>query len=116
VGRTHNGAQIVRIFDAVQDHDELSIRGYLVKFRILGCRTKGHDALMGVVTGEAAERSTFFKSHGNVGVARQVHDFLDAGAACASCDHNAVESAAGFESFDNGMKTYQNSQGDWPLC
>jgi len=106
-------AQVVGIFDTVQDYDQSGVCGYFVELGVFGGCAKGDNALMSVVTGETAESAAFFKAHGNVGGAGEVDDFLYARTAGTSGDHDAVESAAGLECFDNGVKTYQNSQGDW---
>ncbi len=93
---TDDGAQIVWIFDAIENYDEAGIGGYFVEFGILRGGAESDDALVRIAAGETAEGSAFFEAYGDIGGAGEVDDFLDTRTASATGDHDAVESAAGF--------------------
>src|SRR5262249_11046051 len=99
-------------FNAVKKNDQtlLSSPGTLVRcieniFESCGgsSRHNADDSLVILRVRQAIELAAIFKAHGNVVLARQLHDFLDARVLAAASDHDAIEGAVGFEGFLYGM-------------
>src|SRR5580704_12414398 len=99
---THDGAQVVRIFDSVEKNEKA--------LRSFGCKQvfqfergfrggEGGDALMFTRAGEAIQLKTVLKSYGNTFRASQLHDDFHTVAVAAASDHNTVERASGGECF-----------------
>jgi len=111
-GRPNHGAEIVRIFDAVEKNDEsfASVIGALVRGgenaleRSRGAGGGQSDySLMIFRIGETIELAALFKADGNVSRAGELDDFLDARVLAPTRDQDAVERAAGVESFAYGV-------------
>jgi hypothetical protein len=66
-------------------------------------RGQSDYSLMIFRIGETIELATLFKTDGNVSRAGELDNFLDAGVLAAARDQDAVEGAAGVESFAYGV-------------
>ena len=97
-----DGAQIVRIFHAVEHHQHLG-RGDGIEVGVLARRAEGDDALMGRAAGQPVQGGTRLKANGHAGAARQVDDLLQTRTAGALRDHDALQGVAGAQGLGNGM-------------
>ena len=109
----HDGAQVVRIFHAVEHHEHLAI-GHGIQVGVLARRAQGDHALMGRGTRQAVQRRARFEAHGNLGLARQVDDLLQARAAGALRDQDALQRIAGAQGFGDRMNAAQQGHGVRP--
>jgi hypothetical protein len=113
-GRSNDGAEIVRIFDAVEKNNEsfASVTSTLVRcrenaFECGWCARggKSDDTLMIFRIGKAVELAAVFKADRNVARTRELDDFLDPSILSASSNEDAIEGAARVQGFANGMNT-----------
>src|SRR5712692_3970804 len=109
-------AQVVWILDAVEQHNQpflsaavAGIRGRenVVEGGSRAGSSQGHYALMILGIGQAVELAALLKSHGDVSLARQLHDFLHARILPPARDHDAVERAARFQSLAHRVYSRQ---------
>jgi hypothetical protein len=110
VGGTDDGAEIVRIFDAVEHDQEVGGGGDRLQFRILLFGAERNESLVGFRAGETIKGAAVFEADGDMGLAGEVDDLLDAATAEAAGDQDALERPACTESFDNRVKTNENGQ------
>ncbi len=82
MGRSDNRAEVVRIFDAIEHHQQLRAGGGMVQFRVLLSGPDGDDALMRNAFGEAVKRLPRFEADWNSGRPAEIDDFLNF---CAGC-------------------------------
>src|SRR5690348_1702265 len=110
--RANHRAEIMRVFDAVEKHDEplaAMIGAFICRgenaFERGRCPRGGQrdDTLMIFGVGKPIELSAVFKSDRNVAPACELDDLLDACVLAAARDHNPIEWAARFERFANGV-------------
>ena len=94
VGGADDGAEIVRIFHAVE-HDEHLARCDGFEVGVLARGAEGDDALVRGGTGQAVQRGARFEAHRHAGAAREIDDFLQARASGALRDHDALDGVAG---------------------
>ena len=90
MGGTDNGAEIVRVFNAVEDDDEFRGGGDFVKRGVFFFGAEGDDSLMRFDAGETVERAAVFKSDGRARGAGEVDDFLQTLASGAAGDEDAL--------------------------
>jgi hypothetical protein len=112
---TDDGAEIMRVFDAIEHDHEPGIDGGLIEIGILRGGSHGDDSLVDLAAGDALQGTAIFKADGRFGATGEVDDLLYTGTTGTLCDEDAIESPAGFERFNYWMKTNQNSQGQWIL-
>jgi hypothetical protein len=108
----------VRVFHAIEQHDQplLALRVVgaikdIFKGGRLPSRCNSNDALVIARVGEAVELRTVFETHHNAAAAGKLHDFFDTRVLPAFGDHDAIESATGFECFANGVNSRESVQG-----
>jgi hypothetical protein len=112
--RAHNSAQVLRVFDAVEQHQQALLRVFGPRFakevferqREL-CAGQGDDALMLARAGQAVELRALLKPHRDAARAGQLHDFFDALAAQPAGDYDALDGCAGLERFVHGVNSSQ---------
>ncbi len=111
------GAEVVRVFHAIQHHDQRRVRGYVFEFRVLLFRAERDDTLMGFDAREAVHCAAIFEADRSAGVAGEVNDFLHAAAGQSTRYEDAFERALRAECFGYGVKTNENGQArlsrDW---
>ena len=117
-GSADDGAEIVRIFDAIEENNQTQvIFGFICViddvFEGGGCAHGGDrdDALVLAGVGEAIELAAIFKTNGDAARASELHDFFDASVLAALGDDDAVEGAAGFEGFADGVNASEAVHG-----
>ena len=115
---TDDGAEIVRIFDAVEQNDQP-----LATFRMVGAvenvvegggRSRGGDSddpLVVPRVGQTIELPAILETDGDAAFAREFHDAFDAGILTALGDDDAIECASGFEGFADGVNTGETVHG-----
>src|SRR6267154_2075225 len=103
MGRSHDGAQIVRIFHAIQYHQQLRAFQHLVELGITLRGAKSHDALMRGAIRSAIERIARFKAHRHGMLASQIHNLLYPRTACATSNQDPVERSSSAKGFPYGM-------------
>lgn len=91
VGGPDDRAEIVRVFDAIEDDHETGIRGDVIEFGVFRGRSESDNALVGVAAGQAGKSAAVFEPDWNRGSAREIDDFLDARASGAFRDHDSIE-------------------------
>ena len=106
----NNRAQIVRIFHAIQHHDQRGMRGDIFQLRILLFRAQRNDSLVGFHARQTVHRGAIFEANRRAGAARQIDDFLHASAPQSARDEHAFERALRAQSFSYGVKTNENGQ------
>ena len=110
MGGADDRAEIVRIFDAVQDDEEFGRGGDIFEFGVLLFSSERDDSLMRFDAGEAIERATILKADRRAAFAREIDDLLQAMAARSASDEDAIEGALCPQRFDNRVDSNQNSQ------
>ena len=103
VSGPHDRTQIMRIFHAVEQDDQLCIgdAGFIIGISV--GRAQRDHALMRGACGNTIQRFTRFEAYNDVAAAAELHDFLQARAAGAARDQHAIDSAAGGERFSYRM-------------
>ena len=76
VGCADDRAEIVRIFDAVEDNEQFGRGRDIPQVRVLLLATERDNALMRFHPRETVERAAFFKSYGRAGGAGEIDDLL----------------------------------------
>ncbi len=104
-----DGAQVVRIFHAIQYHQQSRPFQNLVEPGIFLRGAERHDALMRGAIRSAVERIAGFEAHRHGTLAGQIHNFLYPRTACAAGDQNAVERSAGAKGFPYRMDPGQDA-------
>ena len=90
-----DGSEVVRIFDAVEDDvQSAGGDGLFQRGEFLG-GSKGDNALVGSTLRRSVERFAGFKADGDLAIAAEFNDFLEAWSACSFDDKDAVKGAAG---------------------
>ncbi len=79
-------------------------------------RAERDHALMRGAPGQLVQGGARFKAGGDGGGAAQVHDLLDALAASALGDYNAIETAPGAQRFQNRMDANQDCHLDFMVA
>jgi hypothetical protein len=111
-GRSNDGSEIVRIFDAVEKNDQsfASVTSALVRRgenafeRGWGARSReSDDALMILRIGKTIELAAVFESDRDVPRTRELDYFLDACVLTAARNQNAIERAARVQGFANSV-------------
>jgi hypothetical protein len=100
-------AEVVGIFDAVEHYVQAASGGGVFDRGETLHRSNGDDSLMSRTAGGAVQMIASFKADGDCAFAAQIDDFLDASAAGALGDQNAIERAAGPQSFAYRMNSSQ---------
>ena len=100
-----DGAKIVRIFHAIQKHQQLRAGKNVVKVRVVAGGAKCNHALMGHTAAGAIQSVARLKSYGYVTIAAKIDDLLEARPACAAGDQHAVDRALRLERFAHRMNT-----------
>src|ERR1035437_963900 len=106
VGRPDDGAQVVRIFDAVEHHQHFAW-GHAVEVGIPPSGAHGHHALVRRGAGQAVERRARLKAHGYRSAPRQIDDFLQPRAAGALRYQQALERVLRPQSLRHRMNAAQ---------
>ena len=101
VGGADDGAQIMRVLNAIQQDDQAETGGSLFQRGGERRASEGHDILM--VGCGAIELGAGFKAQRNIALAAQFDDLLKARTGGAARDENTIERHAGFKGFPNGM-------------
>src|SRR5258708_2897177 len=107
--RSHDRAQVVWIFHAIQYHQQLRPFQYLVELGITLRGAKSHDALMRGAIRSAIERIARFEADRHGMLAGEIHNLLYPWTACAPGDQYPVERSSGAKGFAYGMNTGQNA-------
>jgi len=114
VSRADDGAEIVRVLDAVEDDDEAGAVEDVVEGGALLGRGEGDDALVGEILDQAVEVFAGLEADGHVRLAAEIDDLLEAGPG-STLDHvDAIESLAGAKGFADGVNTCNKSHGASP--
>jgi len=81
--------------------------------RAAACRFLVSGSVFGLfgLTRKAIELAAVLETHGDVLRAGELHDFFDASVLAALGDEDAVESAAGFEGFADGVNAGETIHG-----
>ena len=90
---TDDRAKVVGIFDTVQDNEEFSRGGDIVKFGVLLFSSERNYSLVGFDAGEPIQCATILETDRRTAFARKVDDFLQAMSARAPSDEYAIERA-----------------------
>ena len=116
--RADDGAEVVRVFNAVEQDDETALifGGVGASEDVVesGGSTGGGDGdhtLMIAGVGKAVEIGAIFEADGNLSLAGELDDFFDAGILAALGDDNAVEVTAGLEGFAHGVNASETVHG-----
>ena len=107
VRRADDGAEIVRIFHAIE-HDHELRRGGGVEIGVLAGRAHGNHALMRGTAGQPIQRSARLEPHRHRGAPRQVDDLLQARSAGALRHQDAVERMLRPQRFRYRMNAAEN--------
>lgn len=101
-------AQVVGIFHAIENNQQLGAARHFVKRRV--ALRGGHDdhALVGRATRDPIERGARLKAQRNRTLARQIDNFLELNSARAACDQQTVKRASSLERFENRMNAGQD--------
>jgi hypothetical protein len=100
----NDGAEIVRIFHAIEHNQQLRARDRLVEIRVPVNGAKRNDALMlHRAGGGAIQGLAGLKAQRDRALTRQVNDFLQTIASGAACDQHPIEGAPGAQCFANRM-------------
>ena len=103
MGRSHNGAKVVRIFNTVEHDDQAGSREDVIERNILMRRAESEDALVRDAFRCAIESVARFEANRDGLLAAEFNNFLDARACGAFRDHDLVERTTGAERFPNRM-------------
>ncbi len=104
-----DGAQVVGVFDAVEQDDDATVAGWIgvsenVFERAGGaCGDDGDDALVIFGVGEAVELAAVFEADGDALFSCELNNFFYAGVLAAFGDNNAVDGALGLKGFADGV-------------
>jgi hypothetical protein len=74
------------VLDPVQHYEQLRMFGDVVQVRVLGGRAVSNDSLVRLTAAGTVERGTRLEPDGDVALAAQVYDLLDARSAGSFCD------------------------------
>ena len=107
--RSYDGAQVVRIFHAIQYDQQLRAFQHLAEFGIALRGAKSHNALMRSAIRGPIERIAGFEAHRHGMLAGQIHNLLYPWTSCAPGDQDPVERSSGAKGFAYGMNTGQNA-------
>ncbi len=100
-----DGAKIVRIFDAIENQQQLCAGKDILDFRIISGCAEGDHALMRHASARAIQGVARFKSYRYVVVAAEIDDLLQARPAGAAGNQNAIDGALRLERFPHRMNT-----------
>lgn len=117
VGGADNGAEIVGIFDTIQDDNHFGALDDIVLIGVLcGC-AKGDDALVRLVPTGTLQRVARFKAYRNAILPAEVDDLLKARPAGTLGNEDTVEGPFCFQRFADRVHTDKNSHlmmvADW---
>ena len=107
MSRANDGAQIVRVLDAVQDDVQSAGRRRLVDRRILLRRAERHYTLMVRSVRRAVQAVARLHAHRNAAFPAQRQQFLQACAAGALGDQHTVQRPPGQQRLPNRMDSYK---------
>ena len=102
VGGADDGAEVVRIFHAVEHHQHLA-GSDRIEVGVLARGAQGDHALVGRGTGQTVQGGTLFEAHGHAGAPREIDDLLQARTAGALRDHDALDGVTGAQGFGDRM-------------
>ena len=103
MGRADDGAQIVGIFDAVEQDEKLSGGRKLRELGVTLAGGESDDALVGSGFAGAVESLPRLIAHGDIGLFGEVDDELDLGAAGTFGDEDSFDGLTGAERLGDGM-------------
>ncbi len=109
---TNDRAEIMRIFDAVEDDMQSTARGGFIEGRVFFSGAESNDSLMGGAASGAIELIAGLESHGNFAFAAEIDNFLNPGRSRAPGDHDIVEGSPGPESLPDGMDSRERRHYD----
>ncbi len=107
VGRADDSAEIVRVLDAVQQHQHPGRADYTFQGDVAVRGGYRDHALMGGASRQPVERGPRLEADGDLGGTAKVHNLLNAGAAGASGDQDPLDRAAGLERFRHRVNSGQ---------
>ncbi len=105
VRRTDNGSEVVRVLDAVQDHQKFRALGDLIERDVPVRRAQRYDALVRGAAGQPVQSLARLETHGHGKLVTEFDDFLDARPGKAFGYENAGKRATGAERLKNRMDT-----------
>src|SRR5258706_3971611 len=101
--RSYDGAQVVRIFHAIQYDQQLRAFQHLAEFGIALRGAKSHNALMRSAIRGPIERIPRFEAHRHGMLPSQIHNLLYPWTACATSNQDPVERSSSAKGFPYGM-------------
>ena len=107
IGGTHDGPEVVWIFDTIGGDDEGPERDF-VELGIAMGGGDGDDTLVGGGTGGTIQDGARLEAYGDTALPREVDERLDADAAGPFGNQDAIHLAAAFESFQNRVDAGEN--------
>ena len=111
MGGSHNRAQIVGVFHAIQHYQQPGARQHLIQRLIMMGRAHGDHSLMIRTGAEAIQRILRLEAQGNGVLARQIDDLLNARTPGSARDQDPVQRAPGPQRFAHRMHAGENSGG-----
>lgn len=111
VGRANDGAEVVGIFDTIEDDEEMGIAGNGREVDIAVSSAECDNSLMRDAAGGAVEGFAGLEADGDLGSAAEIDNFLNTGAGAAFGDEDLIEGAGGAEGFPDGMNAGQEGGG-----
>ena len=87
-----DGSEIMRIFDAVENHQKLGAPNYVIETGVIVSCPKGHDTLMVRASARRAiQRFSRFKPYRYLALAAESNNLLQARAACPTRNQNPID-------------------------
>ena len=113
MGGAHNGAEVVRIFDAIEDDEQARVisGGNGIEVHIFVRGAEGHDALMSDSLCGAIEGFARLEADRHLHGAAQIDNFLNAGAGASFGNQDLVERALRAEGLADRMNAGQKGAG-----
>jgi hypothetical protein len=107
VGSSNDGAQVVRVFDAVEQDQQESTPSHFIELGVSMGRPQGHYALVHGAPRLAVQGTSRLKSDGYRGGPAKVYKFLNTWPAGTPGDQDPLHRPAGPQRFQDRMKSHQ---------
>lgn len=95
----------MRIFDTIENNQQLRALDRLVQIRVSSLRAERHNTLMCGAIRDPVQRLAWLESQSHRPLSRQIDDFLETRARGAARDQYSVEGPAGAQCFANRMES-----------
>lgn len=114
VGGAHDGAQVVRVLDAVQDNDEPRALQDVLQFAVLDGGSQSEDTLVRADARQPVQGLAGLEANRDAALARHPDQFVDPSSGGAAGDDEAVEGPARAQRFthrvNSGQQAHVNRQ------